>query len=309
MYKKVITNSLRSTFLDCPYKYFLEYILRLSPRYEPIYFTWGRIVHKAAEARDGSAGIVGALEELRKRAELECAPDKKLQEIEELCKIAPDAADAHLLVYAETDTQYETLGSELKFQLPLEDTDGWVFEGLIDRCVRRITTGTIHNWEIKTAAEVDQYYKDALLLDSQPRGYLLAAQRCYGFDVTSTIYDFWKKPAIKQSKYETREQFIARMSREYLLNRVKYFERFEIAFTQAEIDAYYYDLCQVAQAIQWHWEEGIWPKHHPRNRKGGCVYYPLCRWGLDSGYRDQFIVRGKDEFNPELRKETNVTAI
>jgi len=295
--KSIITNSMRTCFLDCPYKFFCEYVKRLSPKKEASYFRWGSLVHAGASCRDNDEPIENAILAARKNAEEKCEPPKVLQEVDEICTLLPSVMDAHLLRWHEDDEHYEMLGGESrggKFSLPLPC--GWLFQGKIDKKVRDVRTGKLLIVERKTAAQVNDDYFEDVLLDSQPKGYLLAAQRCFGINTKDVLYDLYGKPGIKHKKWQTREMFIQELGEKYLLDREKLFLRRRMPFEQEEIDAYFWDIDQVAQTIQWHLEEGIWPKHHPRNRIGGCAYKPICLRGDES----KFYMRPPEEFNPEL---------
>jgi len=295
--KKVITNSMRTCFLDCPYRFFCEYVRRLTPKREASYFRWGSLVHAGASCQDNNEPVEKAVREARRDAEERCLPPEELQEVDEMCTLLPSVMDAHLLRWHKDDEHYETLGGESyygKFSLPLPC--GYAFEGKIDSVVRDIRSGKILTVERKTAAQADDEYFEDVLLDSQPVGYLLAVQRCFGFDAKDVLYDLYGKPGIREKKWQTREMYIQELGEKYLLDREKLLLRRRMPFTQEAIDAYFWDIDQVAQTIQWHLEEGIWPKHHPRNRIGGCAYKPICLRGDES----KFYMRSMNEFNPEL---------
>jgi len=295
--KKIITNSMRNVFLDCPYRFFCEYVRRLTPYEEAEYFTWGRLVHDGEACLDNDEPVGNAIAVLRKEAEGKCYPPKILQRIDEMCILLPSVVDAHFLRWHKDDENYETLGGEKhggKFSLELPS--GYVFEGKIDKIVRDIRTGKFLTMERKTASLINDEYFEDVLLDSQPKGYLLAAQRCFGIDAHDVLYDLYGKPQVREKQWQTREMYIKELQDEYLLKREKYFQRRRMPFNQEEIDAYFWELDQVAQMLQWHLEEGIWPKHHPRNRVGGCAYRPICLRGDESG----FYMRSEEELNPEL---------
>ena len=295
--KKIVTNSMRGTFLDCPYKFFCEYVRRLTPKREATYFRWGSLVHAGAECLDNNEPVEKAIREIRRDAIERSLPVKELNEIDVMCQLLPNVMDAHFLRWHEDDENYEMLGGESrggKFSLDLPC--GWCFQGKIDKIVRDVRTGKILTVERKTAAQVNDEYFEDVLLYSQPKGYLLATQRCFGHDAQSVLYDLYGKPGIKHKKWQTQEMYTAELQEKYLLDRVQLFQRRRMPFEQKEIDAYFWDIDQVAQAIQWHLQEGIWPRHHPRNRIGGCAYKPICLNGDESKFR----VRSMDEVNPEL---------
>lgn len=295
--KLVITNSMRNTLLDCPYKFFCEYVRRLTPKKEASYFKWGRLVHDGEACCDNDEPVENAIEAMRAETEEKCLPPKEIEEVDQMCQLLPSVIDAHLLRWHKDDENYEMLGGESRGgKFSMELPCGFLFKGKIDKMVRDIRSGKLLTLERKTAATVDDEYFEDVLLDSQPKGYLLAAQRCFGIDARDVLYDVYGKPGLRHKKWQTTEMYIKELQDEYLLNRIKYFQRRRMPFEQKEIDAYFWDIDQVAQLMQWHLEEGNWPKHHPRNRIGGCAYRPICLRGDES----KFYVRDVSMLNPEL---------
>lgn len=297
----VITNSKRCTFLDCQYRYFLEYERRLSPVSEAAYFVWGALIHECLEAVDNGISTENFIEGERTRIEesTEILTEKQITQMDLFLNLLQYVMDAYLLKYYEKDlARYETLGAERIFELELPS--GAIFKGKIDRVVRDTVTGETYIWEIKTAAMTGDTYWQAIQIGSQPIGYLLAAQRCYGFQVTKVIYDVLKKPQIRQKVHEPDADFYIRVGEAYLLGRDKYFERRPITKTQQQIDTYYYEIDQVARDIMWHTKEGSFAMHHPTNKKGGCCYYPICVNGEHSEAEDMFYMRNVDKTEPEL---------
>jgi len=293
-WRGIITNSMRTCFLDCPYKFFNEYIRRLTPIKEPDYFRWGSLIHLCAEYRDKGLDIDQGIEEFRTQIEEQPHTERVLQETEEMCTLVPRVMDAHFLKWHEEDKFFEHLGVETCFSYTLPC--GWQFKGKIDKPFRDTRTGEVYLLERKTAASIGERYWSDLALDSQPKGYLLAAQKALGLQVTKVIYDVFGKPQLRQRKDETRAEFIQRLGDTYLYNHEKLFERRIVTFTQQEIEEYEQDIDAVARSIEWHMENALWPKHHPKNRFGACPFLPLCTRGDESGY----YVREKDQLNPEL---------
>lgn len=294
---QTITNSMRNTFLDCQFKFFCEYMLRLTPVKEASYFRWGRLVHDGRACLDNNEPVEKAIEAMRTEAEEKCYPPPVVQEIDEMCELLPTVLDAHFLRWYEDEQNYEPLGGETvggKFALELPC--GWLFKGKIDQIIRDVRSGRIIVRERKTTSTMDDEFFEDIYLDSQPRGYLLATQRCFGFNALDALYDFFGKPGIREKKWQTREQYIEELKNKYLLDREQLFQRRRMPFAQEDIDAYFWDIDQVAQTIQWHMQEGIWTKHHPRNRLGSCAYKAYCLRGDDS----KFYVRPESELNPEL---------
>lgn len=295
--ERVITNSMRNTFLECPHKFFLEYIQRWTPIEEAEYFTWGDLVHQALHCYAQGEDFAALLKTIREKEEKALSSLKRLERIERLLALLPRVMDAYLLKWYEYDQRFESLGGEEqggKFALPLPC--GWLFKGKIDGIKRDTLEARITTIEHKTAASFDDDHLEDYFIDSQPIGYLLACQRYFGIQANTVLYDFICKPQIKQKKWQTKEAYVQEVGDYYIVQRDKFFQRRSLTFEQEVIDAYYYDIDQVAQMIEWCMIEGIYPKNHSRNRKGGCDFRSICLRGDYS----HFYVRPADKLNPEL---------
>lgn len=311
MSKKTITNSSRCTCLSCPFKYFCEYVLRLTPKREPEYFQWGSLIHRYAEEKESGKSQIEILacvyEEIEKR--MEHLTDKEIERLELQITILPTVFRAHEAVWHTTDQYLETLESERKFSMPLPESNGWTFEGKIDGYKRDTRDGVIYQWERKTAAKTGPSYWKRLVLDSQPKGYIMASQRCVGIDVNKVVYDVFKKPAISRGKYESVQAYWAKVAIMYESDPRKYMERGPYPgivkpqkYDADTIQEYYWDLIMVTEIIENCLINGLWPKHHPGNLIGGCGYFPLCEATSDAEFEDlsHKLYYIRDAFHPEL---------
>ncbi len=295
-----LTNSSKSTFFDCPYKYFLSYVMMVSATAEPEYFTWGKIIHRFAEDEDKGLKYSDTTDAIYKEVEAGHKDwiNVELEVIDWMLRLAPHTMGGHLLKFQHDDEEFEELGIERKFSLELPC--GALFQGKVDKVVRKNATGLIFNWERKTAAKTGAGYWNSLQFAGQPKGYLLATQRVWGFPATRVIYDVFKKPQVKKRLGETQEQFVNNLGNLYLLEHQKYFERDEIAFTQQQIDNYFEELDQCARLIMWCTEHAIWPCHHPSNRIGRCEFEDICDLDLSHGLPAKYRIRPAVEKHPEL---------
>jgi len=307
---KSITNSSRTTFLDCPFKFFLEYMLRLSPKTEPDYFIWGDLVHQYAEGIDNGIDeqLIQATiaEGCEAKAIAKNWPANQIEKVDLMCKILPSVFAGWQLRWHEDNKQFEQLGVENKFSYLLPN--GTSFEGKIDKVVRVVTDGNRmqagdeYVWERKTARLVDDHYLAAIELDSQPKGYCLAAKKVYGFNVKGVIYDIFLKPQIRQKQTETLEQFYERLGGTYIVEHKKYFVRYVFKFSDQKIDEYEADLIQTVQYMEYCISEGIYSKYHPKHRMGGCTYFPICISddGIQGSAMKRYVSRSPEEMHPEL---------
>jgi len=294
-----ITNSARSSFLDCQKKYFWEYVRRWSPLKEPYYFLWGRFIHELL----GTLYTFGDLQGLAKAFQgIETQREVLLktglytpEEIEATCVTAKGCLSGYFLRWREADKQYEGLDVERVFTLPL--SEDVVFKGRLDRAVRDLSDGAIVLQEHKTAAALSPGYWDSLVFDTQNKGYLLGLQHAIGHaDCRKVIYDVLVKPNFKRKVGESLYALAERTADAYIRDRNMLFVRKPIEYRTEQIENYRYELEQLAETLRWHYQEGIWLPHHTKLTR--CAFSPLCAEGEDSWARRRFRIRA--EIHPEL---------
>jgi len=301
-----ITNSSRCTFLSCPFSYYCEYILRLSPNREPVYFQWGSLVHAYAAAIENDVAPDKILSEVYKEIEsrISYLSAPQLEEMEAMITILPIIFKVHTAKWGTTDANYESLNTEHKFSLAMDN--GWEFQGKIDNVVRDIRDGRIYTWERKTAAKTGPTYWSRLPRDSQAKGYSIAARECWGFQTHGAIYDVFKKPAITRNKEESLTAYYARIATLYMDPKKDYMERGPmggmdikpIRYTVEQLEDYWADLHQVCEMINFCTYNAYWPKHCPGNRIGGCSFCRLCEDGINEQTLRNY--RTREESHPEL---------
>jgi hypothetical protein len=109
----------------------------------------------------------------------------------------------HYLMWLKTikgplaNDQYETVATELRFEVPLRDPFGTVSDkvmlaGRIDGVCRRKSDGTLWLREFKTARGIQERL-NMLPYDEQPIVYIMAATEHYGEPVQGVIYDIIRK--------------------------------------------------------------------------------------------------------------------
>lgn len=302
---ETISTSSRNCFRECPLKYFLEYILKLSPDVEPVYFTWGTVVHAMSELleekQDATPDTV--VEELYKRAEQNPPPDVDFEVLEGMLQGVRYAGWGYLKQYPEDSGRYETVINETQFELPLPC--GVKFVGKIDKIRKDLQTGKFILWETKTAAQTGDTYYRRLPLDAQLRGYMLAARKALGVPVSHIVYDVWKKPQLRKEPAEDWSAYYERRGMKMFLKSQKYYERAAIDVPDASIDAYFHEIDQVAQEIRWCEHNGLWPGHHAANKRGECQFFKFCiaggLWEEVTDTPPGYHVREAN--HPELAKE------
>lgn len=295
-----ITNSMVNTARDCWYKYYLEYIRKLTPVAEAEYFVWGEMVHRVAEGMKHGKELDESVIEMRGEFEL-ATPRHSVEEYERyerFCLLLPYTFNGHYLKYHSEDEYYEPVFAEEKFEIPIRN--GYVLKGKIDGVFRDVRDGKLLVHEVKTAAQTGVSYWNRLPLDLQIRIYLFAVQKGYGFQTNKVLYDVFKKPMAQQvvRESETAEEWAQRIGVVYLRDNKKQYERQIIEVRQELIDQIPHDLDVFIQELEFHESNTFYPQHHPGNRKGGCDFFKICVFGEDSWAEGEFFTRHNK--HPEL---------
>jgi len=299
--KVEITNSSRTCFLDCPRKYFFDYICRLTPKVEPEYFIWGELVHRALQIWHECFDVEKSLEQVTEWF----GQQPNATQHARFLKTLELLLTAYALKYLKTDSRFELIVPECEFQFELPHG---IFRGKPDLLLRDKTTGEIVLKEIKTASQTGPHWWTAYEFDAQTRGYCLAAREGIGYDVSYVIVDVLKKPQLQRRKYDTEMTHAERIGEAYLLNPEKYFERRTLRYTDETLTEYYHELDGVCQCILWHMETGIWPRHHPRNRFGHCPFEMICLEGEQSPKAAlYYYVRPREQLFKELSDGIDAT--
>lgn len=292
----IITNSLKSSFLSCPYQFYLSYVRRLTPRREPSYFLFGRLVHEVLEALD-IGGLVAAdkvIVQQRIRLREHVQTKQQIEEADQFLDAMPYIAAAYEKKYCEDKDLYETLSLEKTFQIPLPG--GHVFAGKTDKLARHKKDGDVFLWERKTAARTGESYYAALPVDNQLLGYVLSAVE-EGHKIQRVLYDVIKKPQLRMRAGETAEAFAHRYAETYILRYKDLFERRFIPIDPARVAAYKQELIDFLSLLDWCIEKNIYPKHHTKYTV--CSFLPFCRDGNESLYKQRSV----SNLHPELSLE------
>jgi hypothetical protein len=125
--------------------------------------------------------------------------------------------------------------------------------------------------EHKTAGQdIDEKYIDNLAWDDQVSYYLLALTLTRGAPVTKVLYTVCRKPTIRQTQKETREEYLRRVKEWYTEDKIKYFTVTRSSGELAEIQE---ETRKLAKEIRNR-------KHFWRNPSAcsrfGCSYRSIC---------------------------------
>jgi len=290
-----LTNSSSSTFMDCPFKYWLEYECRYSPKKDPIYFVWGDMVHRIAEGRETGVADEQVIHEIRTKLETLHPSASELLQYEGLLHLLPFVADIYEHYYQEELGQWEILETEKFFELDIGNN---VFvRGKIDAVKRFLPDGRIKLVERKTPGRTGPTYFERLQWDTQLLTYVTACNYGLGYHVEDVLYDVWQKPqAQQQTKMTEPGHWAVTVATHYRHKAQSLFQRwplhFDVGPTAEKMLRHYHSIAHLIRECR---ETGTWIKHHPGNRNGRCSFETIC---LNPTATD--TVKQRTVLNPEL---------
>lgn len=128
--------------------------------------------------------------------------------------------------------------------------------------------------EHKTTSSIDDRFFERLAIDTQVTGYIYLASQIYD-NVLGVIYNVIRKPSIRQTKSESKEDYFQRLKQDYLERPEFYFARQETVRNEAELKDFPEHVKTIAREISFA------STHYPRNTSrcnlyGKCIFRPLC---------------------------------
>jgi hypothetical protein len=278
-----------SCFQDCPREFCYSRELNLSPKNEAQALSFGKAIH-------------GFLELWWRGERLEPIRVSDLFERERASAVAAAYHERWI-----DDTNYECLGTEVPFEIPLINPSTgrpstlFRVRGKLDALIE--SKRGIEIVEHKTSSEEigpgSNYWK-ALQLDGQVSLYYQGA-RGLGYPPVGCLYDVLGKPAIRPLKAtppdarkytkagvlyanqrdrdETPEEFGARCLNAIAESPDNYFQRGRVVRLESEEREFAHDIWAVAHQIRDCQRSGVWPKRTRSCKKLGgglCGYFDLC---------------------------------
>jgi hypothetical protein len=199
-----ISASSIAAFKACPVRYRIGYVEALREAVEPQPLRFGTAWHKGKEILKSGGTMeqaINAATEVYQTVPEWADPTDWAVERE----VVANALAAYHWLYGEDET-YETVTTELPFELPLRNpetgrpTPSMVRVGKIDEIMRNRTTGVLLVGENKTTSKpIDSgsSYWSRLRLDTQSMFYILAAREVRGQPISGLLHEVFHKPTIK----------------------------------------------------------------------------------------------------------------
>jgi hypothetical protein len=295
---KTLTNSARSTFLNCRKKYQYSYVYGLAPRKPSIPFLVGGLFHEELDI----AYTEGEFDEDAARLRIRKACDKASrgegltpedsEKIYMQQAIAMGAVKGYMEKYLVDDLKnWEVVEAEGSFKIAMPG--GWTYHGKTDLVVKDKKTKKIKLIEHKTAGKLDAAYVAKLPLDNQIIGYAWAKGK-EGVKLDGVVYNVTKKPAIRQRQNESINEFYKRVEAEYTARPEEYFYRESLVFSSASIANFEVELKKFTGEIdRCHDEEFFYQNTSQCTAMGVCPFMKLCTDGVTPENLMLYRVKGR----------------
>lgn len=249
-----VTASSIKTFLDCPRKYYLAYVLNQKPIAEKAYFREGNTVHDA---------LANFYQNKPFEVDLVDGDDKYSVRAKAMVK-------GYTSRYAWDEFEYYEPEQEFSF-----DFGGVNVRGKKDAKLKR--AGDLFLLDYKTTSESDLIAYSETIDDSIQTLLYLMDSFIKGEPIKGVLYRLIHKSLIRQKKDEGDEDFNKRMFQVYQENPDKYFHEVVIRKSQADIEWFMDDLLEIIEDMK------RMRSYYNRNLlscrgfMGDCEFLPLCQ--------------------------------
>lgn len=281
---RTISNSGRSTFLNCKQKFLLDYVYRLKKRGLKHYFWAGSTFHDELErmylrGKFNKKAFKKRINRKAKEGVKLCTNPYQEDDIWKASAVLMGLVPAYAKYYLEEDLKhYKILSSEAGFELPIPGTD-WSYVGFCDLIVKakrkflQVHKGDLILVENKSTSQLDTNYIAKLPLDNQIIGYCWGMRDALNMGTPDwVLYNASLKTRLRQKRDETMGQYLDRIEGDYLADPTKYFYRELLQFSDYAIDSFVLELSQwVIQDL----EGAIYTRFFSKNT-GHCTDYGMC---------------------------------
>lgn len=290
------TQSAMKTFRNCKREFFWKYLMRLRHRRIEENLVVGSGFHNVVAEWYTSKFTMQSLadrEAKRMRKQFVEGQEFLDQESYQDCLDATASFTGMMMGYAGNykldKKKWKVIFAEQQFSIPMTSIRGhkFLFRGMIDLLVEERETGRVILVEHKTASRITPGYVDRLPIDTQSRSYMYAA-RVLGYPVDHVIYNVVRKCQLRLKKDESPNMFHARIAQDYFDRPEFYFFRTELKYTEADLEAFEFEVGQVHDELMHVAEIGpenprSWGINDAHCNKWGrpCPYLDLCIHGLN----------------------------
>lgn len=302
---KTLTNSARSDFLNCRKKFQYSYCHGLSPRILQVPFLVGGLFHGELELMyTGKWSLDRADERITKGIENAIKEsdavidENAANNLWQQRAILLGILKGYKQKYKSDKKDWKIRSVEEKFKIELKN--GWNYAGMIDMLVFK--KKLLYIVEHKTTSRLDQGYVARLPLDNQIIGYSWAVYMLLKKMPKGVIYNVVKKTQLRQGQAEKFNDYLKRVTEDYVLNPTKYFYREQLLFSKKDLQNFQVELYKLIEEVERCDETGFYYKNPTAcTMYGKCKFMQLCTMGMNSNTLLNFSIR--DAVHQELTEE------
>lgn len=292
-----LSNSARTTYLNCRKQFEWQYLRRLSPRAVSVPFLVGGLVHNGLE----HMYALGRFDEDVERAAVKkaCSIAAKTagmtqvqsDRVYQQSAMVMGILKGYAKHYLERDlAKWEVIECEAAFEYGLPN--GYKAVGKRDMVVRERKSRRLILVEHKTAATIDADYVAKLPLDAQIIGYVRSLQKALGKLPDGVCYNVIKKVAIRQKQTESFNAYLKRVEDVYYKEPANYFYRETLSFTAKNVADFATEIERFSEEMDRSIKEKFFYKNTSHcTRYGVCAYMRLCIDGPTKDNLTHFRVR------------------
>lgn len=302
-----LSHSSLSTLLACQQRAYWHYEQRMRPAVTKTSLALGRAFAEALDAGDPDHAynvVMGDAEAERDAANGSpwiVLPTE--QDVETGAQIAREAARCYLTEYGAHDGTRE-MELRARIRNPAEGGRYSLSHDLVGR-VDAVDLESATLVEDKLAGQVDRKrLAQRLRLDQQVSIGCYLVWRCTGVEIREVKYRITLKPAIRQKKGETHDEYLIRVAFEYATRPEHYLVSEPVTRTTEDYLRLERELWRWAETVRDARRDGVWPRNTGACMDfGGCQFLPLC--SREPGAEHQFRVA---EPRPEFVERTQEVA-
>ena len=272
------TQSEIATFKSCRYKWMLSYLKRITPKTPVTYFEDGGAFHDALEDLGNDIPIAEVGERIKENykgfiRDLKVPFTQSLLESYDKRLAMVQGMIAGYFAHYGKD-EWHVINCEEEFCVPFADTH---IRGKKDKKV--LQGNKVKLVEHKTSSTISGSYVTKLPMDQQTLTYSWADWKATGELVAGIIYDVTKKPSIRQTKKETRDEFLVRLRDDYINKPEKYFFRETLHYSKKQLQDFEKNLLRLLvqmKSAEENPKENVYRNEGACSDFGGCHFRSIC---------------------------------
>lgn len=281
MREKFLSSSMIGDYYTCKRKFNYRYNTRIVPLQQKEALQFGTLLHLALytyyKTKDKSAVMDMVRKEIDKidRGFLDAEAIKELDDMENMIDVL---CTAYFQVYGDEMAQCEVLEAETRHRLKIGRKGSNIpyFEYTPDMVIK--IGDEVKIIDFKSTSRIDSVYLDKFDFAYQTLFYSYALNKKY--KPKTFEYRVLKKPSIRQTQKETKEQFRTRLRDVVWMNLEDYIISKKINIDSHLLSYAKSDLMQIKKDIG----NGLKSRIYPKNTSacsifGRCQYFDLCHRG------------------------------